>query len=82
MRGWFPVTYVYKNEFSKMKLIEKMEKKKYFDQIKVLFNVENEQEMKKVIKNKLFDLERGYLNSFSHIPMISESINIDDIGKY
>ncbi|MBN1078073.1 SEFIR domain-containing protein [Clostridium botulinum] len=79
---WFPVTYVYRQEFSKMKLIEKMERKKYFDEIKILFDVENEQEMKELIEQKLSKSERGYQNSFSNIPTIKESINIDEIGKY
>ncbi|WP_394888285.1 SEFIR domain-containing protein [Clostridium butyricum] len=78
---WFPVTYVYRQEFSKIRLIEKMERKKYFDEIKILFNVENESEMKKLIEEKLSDTERGYQNSFSSIPSIKESINIDEIGK-
>lgn len=79
---WYPVTYIYKNEYSKMRLIEKMERKKYFDDIKILFNVDTKEEMKKLIEEKLSNLERGFSGSFSHIPLISETINVDDIGKY
>ncbi|UYZ34151.1 TIR domain-containing protein [Clostridium beijerinckii] len=79
---WFPLTYAYKREYSKIKIIEKMERKKYFDEIKTLFNVTTKEEMKKLIEEKLSEVEQGYTGSFRSIPLITQSINVDDIGKY
>lgn len=79
---WFPVTYIYRSEYKKMQIIEKMERKKYFDDIKILFNVNTKEEMKKLIKEKLSKSEIGYNGSFSSIPLFTQSININDIAKY
>lgn len=81
-KNWFPVTYIYKNEYRKMKIIEKMERKQYFDDIKILFNVNTKEEMKKIIEEKLSKSEKGYSNSFARVPSMSQSINVDDIAKY
>jgi hypothetical protein len=79
---WFPVTYIYKNEFSRIRIIEKIERKRSFDETKILFDVNTKEEMKKLIEEKLSQNERGYDNSFSYIPAITQSINVDDIAKY
>ena len=79
-RMWFPVTYIYKEEFSKIEIIAKMARKKYFDQIKVIFNVDDKEDMKLLIKNKLGKSDRGFQNTFRDIPMIEESIKIEEIA--
>lgn len=82
MEEWFPITYIYKNEFGKISLIEKMARKKHFDAIKIIFDVENKEELITAINEKLSERERGYHNSFSSIPLIQDSINLDEIGMY
>lgn len=82
MEEWFPITYIYKNEFGKISLIEKMARKKHFDAIKIIFDVENKEELITAINEKLSEREQGYHNSFSSIPLIQDSINLDEIGMY
>lgn len=65
-----------------MRLIERMSRKSYFDSIKILFKVEDKQEMIKLIEEKLSYLDRGFSGSVLNIPTIQNSINIYDISKY
>lgn len=80
--SWFPVTYVYKDYFSKVEFISKMARKKHFEEVKCLFDVSNVEEMKEVINSKLSDAERGFMNSFEKIPSITTSIKTDEIAKF
>lgn len=80
--SWFPVTYVYKQYFSKVEFIAKMARKKHFEEVKFLFNVNNVEEMKELINSKLLNSETGFSNSFETIPRITTSIKVDDISKF
>lgn len=79
---WYPVTYIYKGYYRKMELIERMDRKSYFDEVKILFNVEDKQGMAKLIEEKLSNLDRGFSGAFQRIPTIKDSINTDEIAKY
>lgn len=79
---WFPVTYVYKECFDKVEFISKLIRKKHFEDVKVLFNVNTVEDMKKLIKTRLSDSERGFQNSWSLIPGVKEYINIDEIATF
>ncbi|NJJ36745.1 TIR domain-containing protein [Clostridioides difficile] len=78
-RSWFPTTYIYKDILEKVSILEKMVKRKYFNEIKLLFRVDTKEEMKALIQEKLSEDIMGYGD---YIPNISTSINIDEIGKF
>lgn len=80
MYGWFPVTYIYKEEFSNIEIISKMVRKKYFEDIKKVFDVEDVDSMKSLIEQKLSERDSGFIGGFRSIPMLQSSINIDEIG--
>lgn len=78
-RSWFPTTYIYKDILEKVSILEKMVKRKYFNEIKLLFKVDTKEEMKTLIQENLSEDIMGYGD---YIPNISTSINIDKIGKF
>ena len=80
--NWFPLTYIYKEYYTKVDFITKMARKKHFEEVKMLFEVENVEEMKNKISDNLMNKERGFSNSMSYIPSITNSIKIDDIAKF
>lgn len=74
---WFPTTYIYL-DYQQVNLLRKLVSKRYFEKIKVLFNVNTEDEMKLVIENSKNHV-RGYSNSFGHIPSIQNYIKPEEI---
>lgn len=79
---WFPTTYIYKKEYEKIDILQKMKRKKHFDDIKCIFNVNSKEEMKSLIETKLSGGERGYSGDFGIIPLIRTSIQVDEIAMY
>lgn len=77
---WYPVTYIYKQEFSAVEIIAKMIRKKYFDDIKCIFNVEDRESMKELIESKMSEPTRGFQEDFGYIPTIQSSINVEEIA--
>ncbi|EES90359.1 SEFIR domain protein [Clostridium phage D-1873] len=78
---WFPCMYIYINYYRNVEILQKMIRKNDFEQTKILFNVDNEEQMKELIKNYKNEY-KGYNNSFESIPHISRFIDVDNIGKY
>ncbi|MCT4594183.1 MAG: TIR domain-containing protein [Anaeromicrobium sp.] len=79
-RCWFPTTYVYKG-YRKINLLKKIVRKKHFDKVKLLFNVDKSEDMKELVTNYKVAY-RGYDSCFESIPNISNYINVDEIAKY
>lgn len=77
---WYPVTYIYKEKFKSVDIIAKMVRKKYFEEIMCIFNVEDATSMKALITNKMSEQDRGFSGSFGSIPMLQHSIKIDEIA--
>lgn len=80
MYEWYPTTYIYKDRYSSIDCMAKMVRKKHFEEIKVIFNINTVEEMQQLIKDKLSNQERGLPNSFGYIPNITGSVNIEEIG--
>lgn len=79
---WFPATYIYKNEYGKIDILQRMKRKKHFDGIKCIFNVDSLEEMKVLIETKMKEGERGYNGIFGTIPRITTSIQVEEIAMY
>lgn len=77
---WYPVTYIYKEEFSSVEIISKMVRKKYFDDIKCIFNVDDRESMIELINSKMSQPDRGFSGGFRDIPMIQSSIKVEEIA--
>lgn len=75
-RIWFPITYIYNRE-TPIKTLSKLKSKAHFEKVKILFNVESVDQLKKRIDD--FQSDRGYSNAFESIPSITDYIKPDDI---
>lgn len=77
--NWFPETSCYRSY--RPAILSKSISERYFNKIKVLFGVNNKQELvarvDEIIKNNEDNIQRGYYN----IPNIKVGLRIDDIGK-
>jgi hypothetical protein len=80
---WFPKTYIYA-ESDGMNFFEKMTSEKYFDRMKILFNVKNKSELiEKLTKTKNDSKDRlSYSRGFKRIPFNHELINPATIAIY
>jgi len=78
---WFPTTYVYKDEYTKIDILRRLISNRHFEKTKILFNVITQEELKKLFNG--FDENENkyyrYPNSWSTIPSIKWQINPDDI---
>lgn len=79
---WFPATYIYKRECGKIDVLQRMKRKKHFDEIKCIFNVDSVEEMKSLIETKMNEGGRGYNGIFGTIPRITNSIQVEEIAMY
>lgn len=77
-RHWFPRTYIYKDEYSNLfPILTKLLSKRHFEKVKEVFNIEKPEELTLKI-NALGEkktAQRGYTNSFSRMPGISNYID-------
>jgi hypothetical protein len=75
---WFPETSCY-NSYT-IEVLPKLISKRYFEKIKILFDVENESEFKAKIEmlNEKDSLQRGYYG----VPNIKAGLNFDNVGTY
>ncbi len=80
--NWFPRLYIFHNRYDYIKFIKQMERKSYFDKVKILFNVNNVEEFKKLIIEPIFNEQPSYPNSFGSVPRLVDSINLDNLCKY
>ncbi|MGG0277807.1 SEFIR domain-containing protein [Bacillus rhizoplanae] len=76
-RVWFPTTYIYFTEAGTIKLLSRLKSKNHFSNVKILFNVDTESELKKQITE--FESDRGYSGSWHNLPNIREFITPEDI---
>lgn len=78
---WFPTTYIYKDEYSKVDLLRRLISKRHFEKIKVLFGVNNAAELKDLFNG--FDEEANkqirYSNSWNCVPSLKWQISPEDI---
>ena len=81
---WFPNSYLY-NQRNKFTFFEKITSKKHFEKVKVIFDVENETELKeKLLKVKAKSSERIRYGrgGFDTVPFVYDIINPETIGIY
>lgn len=81
---WFPITYVYDTS-GKYELYYRMQSKRHFEKVKILFGVETADELKKKLKNieekKNEDRFRfSYPGSFKSVPFIFEAIDTEKLA--
>lgn len=82
---WFPNTYLYGERNGGFNFFDKLSSKKHFEKVKVLFDVQNETELKeKLEKNKenSGDKIRYGNGAFNSIPFVYELINPEKISIY
>lgn len=79
-RAWFPLTYIYENKYG-IEMFKKIVRVRYFEKVKILFNINTKEEMKELIRNNPIS-RTGYNNCFETIPSIEEFIKVDEIGTY
>lgn len=74
---WFPRTYVYRDH-RQIDLLSRLRSRRYFENIKVLFNVDTCEQLKEKIISFNNELSRGYQHGFS-IPTLSNHISSDEV---
>lgn len=79
---WFPNTYLY-GERTSFSFFDRISSKKHFEKIKSIFDIENEEDLKKkLIKNKenSKDIIRYRRGAFDHVPFVYELIDTEKIS--
>ncbi|MED1951009.1 SEFIR domain-containing protein [Brevibacillus centrosporus] len=74
---WFPCTYVY-GEHKQIDLLSRLRSRRYFENIKVLFEVDTAEQIKEKIISFNNENGRGYQQGYS-IPSLRAHINPDEI---
>jgi hypothetical protein len=74
---WYPTTYIYLSEARNIKLISRLKSKSHFLNVKMLFNVETEDEL--ITKVSDFEGIGGYSGGWSKPPNIRQFINPKEI---
>lgn len=74
---WFPITYIY-FQYKKIDLLKRLVSRRHFDKVKILFNVETEEEMKLALK-KYEGPYTGHEPSHFRIPTIVKHINPEEV---
>lgn len=80
-RQWFPRTYIYRDGYSNIELLQKLESSRFFEKVKVLFNVETKDELIGLLKEFENVYSDGYGN-FKSIPDIKTHIELQAVCKY
>ena len=83
MGEWFPITYQYKERWKSFPFFDKFISRKHFNKVKILFGVENEEELKQRLTELKESLELRPLrhnNTFDKVLPIFDRINSDEIG--
>lgn len=77
--AWFPMLYIYGNEYETIGTLQRLKSKRNFEIIKGLFMVETANELKHLLKDyQEFDGYR-YQNAFAKVPSLFQHINHEDI---
>lgn len=81
-KSWFPKTYVYNSSYIKgFDFFNRLISKKHFDKVKGVLGLESVEELKNKLKEVISKgTERGYSNSFSNIPNLSNFIKVEEIA--
>lgn len=84
-KKWFPTTYLYKNEYRDFDFFIKLNSKRFFDKVKGIFNVDNEEDFKSKILDykKIVEKEnrnRANYGQWHSIPFVFEAIKIEKIA--
>lgn len=81
---WFPYTYIYKGRHPSFEMFRRLTSKRYFEDVKNIFDVETIDEFKtKVESTQDSYLGRGQMklnNSFEYVRPIEYYINLNEIG--
>lgn len=86
MGFWFPRLYIYESFFRTGDLFERLISKRYFNQFLSEIGLENKQELQKILETYKTDVEkeglrnRGYSQSFSSVPLLTNVLDIDTLG--
>lgn len=79
---WFPVTYLYGKE-REMIFFEKISSKNHFERIKIVFNIDNKQELEEILNASIENsIKRISYNRFNSIPFIHELVKPETIAIY
>ena len=88
-KKWFPVTYIYKDEGLSNTFFSKLVSKKYFEKLKVVFDVEDIESFKEILieykdNNKKQSRRNPSFNNdpWHGVPFIYEIVKIEEIGMY
>jgi hypothetical protein len=76
---WYPRTHVYE-EYYKLEFLQRLKSCSYIESVKVLFDVQNVEELKVKITSFMHVNRSSYL--FSHISSIQDHIPLEQIGLY
>lgn len=82
---WFPSTYLYGERSNGFNFFDKISSRKYFEKVKSIFDVKNENELKeKLIKNKENSVTRLRYGNGGHssVPFVYELIELEKISIY
>ncbi|OMF45419.1 SEFIR domain-containing protein [Paenibacillus amylolyticus] len=79
--AWFPNTYIYLREINfVVKLLAKLKSRNHFENIKILFNVDDIVDFKNKVEN--IKIDKGYSNSWgSIVPSMKTFLDIEAIGS-
>jgi hypothetical protein len=83
---WFPITYIYRQDSSKIEFFSRLVSLKHFEKVKAIFGVDTvEQLVEKVNTYKKIELQNrryGYNNSHKTIPYLHKLIDVNSIGQF
>lgn len=79
---WFPNTYLYGKRNSGFNFFDKLSSKKHFEKVKVLFDVQNETELKEKLKKNKENSGDRIRYGTNRIPFVYELIDSEKISIY
>lgn len=80
---WFPWCYVYKDEMEGFDFFNRLDSKRHFEKVKGIFNVQTPQELIDLVndyKKGNENLQPLRFSSYTHVPFVYETINVDKIA--
>lgn len=81
-RAWFPHSYIYSRD-SKIETLQKLESKRHFEKVKLLFEVESKEELIQNFNDFKNEYQEGYRSGLaSSIPDIKYHIDYSKICEY
>ena len=82
---WFPMTYIYigsRGYRYKLDILRRLISKRHFEKVKVLFQVNTVEELKKLFArfNEESNTRMRYSGTWNYVPSLRQHINYDEIG--